>query len=168
MCRKHSAALGFGAAFGGAAVAAFLSMGTAHATPDGTESDPWVNTDLGGFEELFGGTGTMQAGADLAADEHLAITNNGDAISFGEQVAQFEDTTAHPIADIIYAIDPSAFQFQTSANIDSPDFPPGDYLIPDDSLGYLATDIDFFLLNPTGLADLLGPIGEILLSGSFT
>ena len=73
MRRMHSAALGFGAVFGGVAVAAFLSIGTAHATPDGTESDPWVNTVFSGFEELFGGTGTMQAVADLAADEHLAI-----------------------------------------------------------------------------------------------
>jgi hypothetical protein len=168
MSRKHSTALSIGAAMGGAAVAAFLSMGTAHAVPSGTEDNPWENTDTGGFSELFGGTGSAQAGPDASADLQLAEANAPDAASFSTQVAEFETLNDHPIADIVFALDPSAFQFQDSPGIDSVDFPPGDYLIPDDSLGYLATDLDFFLLNPVGLSDLLGPIGEILLGGSFT
>ena len=98
MSRKHSTALGIGAAMSGAAIATFLSMGIAHATPDGTEDNPFINTDTGGFSELFGGTGTMQAGADLAADEHLAITNNGDAISFGAEPNR-RGQSAKPAAD---------------------------------------------------------------------
>jgi hypothetical protein len=46
-------------------------------------------------------------------------------------------------------------------------FGPGDaggYLVPDDALGYLATDLDFFLLSPTGLDPaLLGPVLDTLL-----
>ncbi len=49
MSRKHSTAMGVGTALAGAAVAAFLSMGTAHAddtlAPDGY-------TDLGGGGSL--------------------------------------------------------------------------------------------------------------------
>ena len=169
MSRKHSTALGIGAAMSGAAVAAFLSMGIAHAVPDGTEDNPFINADTGGFSELFGGTGTAQGADDLAADMELTDQNLGDAESFSTQVATFETSSFdHPIADIVHAIDPSAFEFQSSAGIVEPGYFMGDYLVPDDSLGYLATDIDFFLLNPTGLADLLGPIGEILLGGSFT
>ena len=162
MSRKHPTALAFGAAMGGAAVASFLSMGIAHAVPSGTEDNPWDNTATGGFSELFGGTGSVQGVNDLAADNELLATNPGDATAFSEQVATFETGVDHPIADIVFALDPSAFQFQDSPGIDSLDFPPGDYLIPDDSLGYLATDLDFFLLNPVGLSDLLGPVFNIL------
>jgi hypothetical protein len=169
MSRKHSTALGIGAAMSGAAIATFLSMGIAHATPDGTEDNPFINTDTGGFSELFGGTGTAQGPDDLAADVELLDQNSGDAASFSEQVATFETSSIdHPIVDIVHAIDPSAFEFQSSPGIDEPGFFSGDYLVPDSALGYLATDLDFFLLNPVGLSDLLGPIGEILLGGSFT
>jgi len=41
--------------------------------------------------------------------------------------------------------------------------PDGAYLVPEDSLGYLATEVDAFLLNPTGLDDLVSPVIEILL-----
>ena len=168
MSRYYPTAVRIGAAMGGAAVAAFLSMGTAHALPDGTEDNPFINTDTGGFSELFGGTGTAQGANDLAADIELADQNPGDAASFSTQVATFENSSIdHPIADIVHAIDPSAFEFQASPDIVEPGFFNGDYLVPDDALGYLATDLDFFLLNPTGLGDLLGPIGEILLGGSF-
>ena len=168
MSRKYPTAVGIGAALSVAAIATFLSMGTAHALPDGTEDNPFINTDTGGFSELFGGTGTAQGPNDLAADVQLLDVNPGDAAAFSSQVATFETSSIdHPIADIVHAIDPSAFEFQLSPGIVEPGFFSGDYLVPDDFLGYLATDLDFFLLNPTGLGDLLGPIGEILLGGSF-
>ncbi len=72
MSHKNSTAVGIGAALSGAAIAAFLSMGTAHATPNGSEADPWMNTDTGGFSELFGGTGSVQGANDLSADISLA------------------------------------------------------------------------------------------------
>ena len=54
MSRKHSTALGIGAAMGGAAVAAFLSMGMAHA--DDLVVTPPVDD---GFQILFGAPGTL-------------------------------------------------------------------------------------------------------------
>jgi hypothetical protein len=169
MSRLNPTAVGIGAAIGGAAMAALIGMGTAQADPTGTLDNPFVNTDTGGFSELFGGTGTVQGANDLSADTQLADMNSGDAAAFSTQVATFEDNLDHPIASLIHDIDPSAFEYQISPDIDPVGSVPTDpaYLVPDDSLGYLATELDFFLLNPTGLGDLLGPIGEILLGSSF-
>src|ERR1700683_2233898 len=74
MSRKNSTAVGIGAAISGAAIAAFLSMGTAYAdtpdisVPNGSEDLPWQNTDTGGFSELFGGTGSVQGVTDAQDD----------------------------------------------------------------------------------------------------
>jgi hypothetical protein len=169
MSRKNSTAVGIGAAISGAAIAAFIGMGTAHATPNGSEADPWQNTDTGGFSELFGGTGSVQGADDLSADTSLADSSSGNAAALSTDVATFEDGADHPITDLVYALDPSAFQFQ-----DSPDISAvgegfgGSYLVPDDFLGYLATSLDYFTLNPTGLDYALGPLIDILLGGSFT
>jgi hypothetical protein len=38
------------------------------------------------------------------------------------------------------------------------------YLVPDDSLGFLRTDLDFFVLSPLGLdLGLIGPLIDTLL-----
>jgi hypothetical protein len=172
MSRKHSTALGIGAALGGAAVASFLSMGTANAIP---VSD-YPNGD-DGFQILFGApgnanldsaTGEAQVASNITADANLTASNPADETSLTNDAILFQDTgTDHALEQLIYAIDPSAYVVQstpgvidgylTGANV-------GDYLVPDDSLGYLATDLDFFLLSPLGLdPGLLGPLIDTLL-----
>jgi hypothetical protein len=163
MSRKHSTALGISAAMSGAAVAAFVSMGTAHADADG-------------YEDMFGAPGTAglssaQTADNLALDTSAFEQNPGNAASFDTLVDSFESTgTAHPLTQLIFAIDPSAFAVQHDADItgyltaaqgagDA-----GGYLVPDDFLGYTAVDLDAFLLNPTGLGPLLlGPLIDVLL-----
>jgi hypothetical protein len=167
MSRKNPTAMGIGAAISGAAIAAFIGMGTAHADPSGSIDNPFVNTDTGGYSELFGGTGTVQGAIDAQDDVTLAAGSSSDAAAFSSNVVAFEDVVDHPLADIIQAIDPEAFVYQVSTGIDPTGSIDGAYLVPDDSLGYLATSLDYFLLSPTGLGDLLGPIGEILLGSSF-
>jgi hypothetical protein len=170
MSRSNSTArrkvVGVGMAAGAALAAAMISMGTAHAVPtiapDGTENDPWQNLDTGGYSELFGGTGTAQGVDDASLDVQLADENSGDAAAFSQSVATFEAGDDHPIENLIYAIDPSAYQFQDSPDIVGT-FTPGDYLVPDDTLGYIGTELDFFLLNSTGLDYLLSPVVEVLL-----
>jgi hypothetical protein len=158
MSRKHSTALGVSAAVAGAAVATFLSMGTAYAD-DNLVPD--------GYSDLFGATGTAgypaAAGADNAAlDASLFAQNPGDATAFDIAVDQFESNDVHPIADLIHAVDPSAFVLQSDPDIVGTATMAGQYLVPDDALGYLATDVDFFLLDPTGLGFILSPVVEIL------
>jgi hypothetical protein len=164
MSHKYFTAIG--AALGGAAVASFVGMGTAHAdTPTGTIDNPFINTDSGGYSELFGGTGTVQGANDLAADTALAESNPGDAAAFSTDVATFESNVAdNPLVSLVDALDPSAFEYQTSALVDGGTTP---YLVPDDFLGYLATSLDYFTLNPTGLDYALGPVIDILLGSSF-
>lgn len=172
MSRRNSTgtrrtAAGVGMVAGAAIAAAMFGMGTANADPTGTLDNPFVNTDLGGFSELFGGTGTVQGAIDAQDDVTLAAEPQSDAAAFASNVVTFEDAVDHPLADIIQAIDPEAFVYQVSSGIDPTGSIDGAYLVPDDSLGYLATSLDYFLLSPTGLGDLLGPIGEILLGSSF-
>jgi hypothetical protein len=166
MSRKNSTARAVGAAIGGAAVAAFIGMGTAHATTD------VVVPDADGYSDLFGASGTPgilfgQTATDAALDSELFSQSPGNAAAFDTAVDLFESTgTDHGVTQLIYALDPSAFQVQfdpdiagylTGANA-------GGYLVPDDALGYLATDLDFFLLSPTGLDPaLLGPVLDTLL-----
>jgi hypothetical protein len=160
MSRKHSTAFGISAAMGGAAVAAFLSMGTAHALPGDL-------LDHDGYSDLFGATGTVgypaAAGADNAElDQQLFIQDPTTALSFDHAVDVFESSNVHPIADLINALDPSAFVLQSDPDIAGTATALGQYLVPDDAIGYLATDVDFFLLDPTGLGFLLSPVVEIL------
>ena len=165
MSRKNSTAVGIGAAMSGAAVAMFVGMGTAHAAPNGTLSDPYVNLDNGGYSELFGGTGTVQGVNDASADAALLASNPGDASAFTIDVATFETNVADsPLTSLVDALDPSAFVYQTSADIGGGLTP---YLVPDDFLGYLATSLDYFTLNPVGLDYALGPVIDILLGSSF-
>jgi hypothetical protein len=166
MSRKNSTAVGIGAALSGAAVAMFIGMGTAHAAPpDGTLADPYVNLDNGGYSELFGGTGSVQGANDLSADSALAASNPGEASAFSTEVATFESNVAdNPLVSLVDSLDPSAFEYQTSALVDGGTTA---YLVPDDFLGYLATSLDYFTLNPTGLDYALGPLIDILLGSSF-
>jgi hypothetical protein len=161
MSRKHSTALTISAAMGGAAVAAFLSMGTAHADPD---ADP--------FEDLLGGPGTpglsaAQIADNVSLDQQLVETPGNNAAALDTAVDTFESTgTAHPLTQLIDALDSNAFQVQFDPDISGylTGTDAGGYLVPDDFLGYLAVDLDADLLNPTGLGPLLlGPIIDLLL-----
>jgi hypothetical protein len=159
MSRKNLTARAVGAAIGGAAIAAFVGMGTAHADADG-------------WEDLLGAPGTEglaagQGAADLTYDGELFASSPGTATAFDLAVDSFQHTgTEHAITQLVDSIDHNAFVVQFD-----PDFTgyltgadAGGYLVPDDFLGYLATDLDFFVLNPTGLDPaLLGPLVESLL-----
>ena len=158
MSRKHSAALGVGAAVAGAAVAAFLSTGTAYATGDD------------GYSDLFGAAGTVglpdAAGADNATlDASLVHDDLFLAGWFHSAVDQFETYNIHPIADLLNAFDPSAFVHQIDPSDIVGTFPDGSYLVPADTLGFLATWIDFFWLDSAGQA-LLGSDVVNLLAAS--
>jgi hypothetical protein len=156
MSQRNSTALAVGASIGGAAIAAFVSMGTAHAVGDAD-----------GYSDLFGATGTpgvvaTQGAADSSLDTQLFDQNPGDAASFDQAVDSFQAFDDHPIAGLINSIDPAAFVTQTDPDIVGT-LAGGGYLVPDDFLGYLATDLDFFVLNPTGLGFLLSPVVDLLL-----
>lgn len=158
MSQKYFTAVG--AALGGAAVAAFVGMGTA-------------NADLisDGFQDLYGAVGNdnilpAQGLANAALDSQLIIQDGATgttAASFDHAVDIFESSNVHAVADLINAIDPSAFALQSDPDIVGTFNILGDYLVPVDSLGYLAQSVDFFLLDPTGLGFLLSPVIEVLL-----
>jgi hypothetical protein len=164
MSRKHSTALGIGAAMGGAAVAAFLSMGMGMAHADDTLTPD-------GYTDLLGGGSLPQAADDASLDTQLFDNSAGNAAAFDSSVDNFQSSPFdHGLQTLINAIDPSAFTVQHDVDItgyltaadgagDA-----GGYLVPDDFLGYLATDLDYFLLTPTGLDPLaLGAIIDTLL-----
>jgi hypothetical protein len=105
-------------------------------------------------------------GIDNAAlDSQLALTNSAGEASFQIAVDQFEASTDHPLADLINAIDPSAFYEQVGGGAIG-DLAGGAYLAPDDALGYLATGLDYGLLTPTGLSFVLDPLINLLLGGT--
>src|SRR5947209_2334566 len=152
MSRKNSTALAVGAAVGGAAVAAALSMGTAHA----------VVGDADGYEDLFGGPGTIGISAgqirdNVALDAAMAQQNLGNAQAFDTLVDNFENSgTAHPLEQLFFGLDPSSYVTQFDPDINgylpnAVDAATGlhGYLVPDDFLGYLGTALDVDLLNPT-------------------
>jgi hypothetical protein len=152
-------AVGVGMAAGAAIAAAMFGMGTAHAVtaPSGDQ----------GFEILFGGDGTdsgvttAQASDNAAADLALSQSSSGDAASFDTLASSFEAGNAHPIADLVQSIDPAAFSDQVTPGITGT-LEGGAYLVPENLLGYIATDLDYFALNPTGLDYLLAPVIELL------
>lgn len=171
MSHIKTTAAGVGATFVGAAVAAFIGMGSAYAD-DSLTPDP--------YEDLFGGSGTVGLSAgqirdDASLDTQLAAQSLGNAASFDAYVDNFEEAgTAHPLTQLIYGLDPSAFAVQhdpditgyltaAAGSVDGVS-DAGGYLVPDDFLGYVAVDLDAFLLNPTGLGPLLlGPVIDLLL-----
>jgi hypothetical protein len=165
MSRKHSTALGIGAALGGAAVATFISMGTAQAQADYPTADD-------GYEIVFGAPGNTgvdagQIASNVAADDELTDTSAGDEAAWTTDAIQFEQTAGdHGLEQLIYALDPSAYALQSTPGIDGYliGANAGDYLVPDDTLGYLGTELDAFLLSPLGLDPaLLGPVLDTLL-----
>ncbi len=176
MSHKYSTAVG--AALGGAAIAAFVGMGTAHASPTITV-DPYYDSagviaagDVqpgpnDAYDILFGSAGAQ--GIDNSAlDVSDAQANLTGYESFVTDVATFEQTAGeHGLENLIYALDPSAFYLQTTDGItgtisETVSGVTGAYLVPDDFLGYLATALDYGLLTPTGLDYVLTPLIDLL------
>jgi hypothetical protein len=176
MSRKYSTALGISAAMSGAAVAAFIGMGTAQADPvvDIYAHDPALvlagdaNTPNDAYDMLFGSAGT-QGVQNAALDLSTFEQNPSGYESFTTDVATFEQTAGeHGLENLIFALDPSAFYEQTTTGVagtiaDTA----GAYLVPDSTLGYLATGLDFGLLTPTGLDFVLTPLIDILTGQPF-
>jgi hypothetical protein len=179
MSRKYSTAVG--AALGGAAVAAFVGMGTAHASPEVTTDiyadgaavaatgDHFTPNDA--YDMLFGSASTQ--GLDNAAlDLSDAQANLTGYEAFTTDVATFESTLGdHGLENLIYALDPSAFYLQTTDGVtgtisETVSGVAGAYLVPDDFLGYLATGLDYGLLTPTGLDYVLTPLIDLLAGGA--
>jgi hypothetical protein len=175
MSRKYFTTIG--AALGGAAAAAFVGMGTAHAAPV-VEIDPYFNDPAiiqagdtflpnDAYDMLFGSVG--QQGIDNAAlDLSDAQANLSGYEAFTTSVATFESTVGeHGLENLIYALDPSAFYLQTTDGVmgtvsETVSGVAGAYLVPDDFLGYLATGLDYGLLTPTGLDYVLTPLIDLL------
>ena len=156
--------IGAGAAF---ATAVMISLGSAPAAHaditipgTGTLDNPVVDLypEQDPYVDLYGAMG-QQGVDDEAASVALAQSNPGNAASFDTLVDSFLANNDHPLADLVNAIDPSAFYYQIDpvAGLTTP------FLVPDDTLGYLAQTLDFGLLNPTGLGFVLDPLIEILL-----
>jgi hypothetical protein len=164
---KRRAAFTLATATGGAIAAAMLSMGTANAAPDIVV--PPIDD---GFQVLFGQVGNenisaAQIATNVTDDANLTATNSGAETALTNSADLFQATgTDHGIEQLVFALDPSSFALQSTSGIDGylTGVDAGSYLVPDDSLGFLATDLDFFLLSPTGLdPGLLGPILDTLL-----
>lgn len=167
IAQSRRTAAGIGVIAGGTFVAAMMSLGAApaaFAAPTGSVDSPFVDTtpNPDGYSDLFGGTGTTQGSDDASLDTQLFQQNPADALAFDTSVIRFEDNNDHPITDLINALDPSAFQYQFDPDITGT-MAGGTYLIPDDGLGYLAVELDAFLLNGLGLSAALGPVIDILL-----
>jgi hypothetical protein len=174
MSQKYFTAVG--AALGGAAVAAFVGMGTANATPvvdiyaDTASIDTLGDTfhPNDAYDMLFGSLGTQ--GVDNAAlDLSTAQSNLTGYESFTTDVIAFEENAGdHGLENLIFALDPSAFYEQTTTGVTGTLFDAGGaYLVPDDFLGYLATGLDYGLLTPTGLTYVLTPLIDLLAGQPF-
>jgi hypothetical protein len=162
MSRKHSSLLGLGTAAGAAFAAALISVGTAASAfavpPTSTDADPF--SDLYGSENA--GDPSSIGGHDAALDTSLSQDNLGNfPQAFDTNVDEFESTQDHPFADLVNAFDPHAFITQTDPDIMGT-LPGGEYLVPTDSFGYFATDLDYFLTG-TGATFLLNPAVDALL-----
>ena len=151
-------------AAGDAVAAAMIGMGTAHA--DVTDTYPAPDP----YDVLFGSAGTAagtQGYDNNVLDSELLSSNPSQFETFTTAVNAFEETAGdHGLENLIYAIDPSAFYDQTSTGITGTADAVGGYLVPDDALGYLATGLDYGLLTPTGLADVLTPLIDVLLGST--
>ncbi len=172
--------LGIGAAMAGAAVAAFVGMGTAHAAPvvDSFYDSPGVVTagdsilPNDAYNILFGAMGTAantQGFENNALDVSSALSNLSGYESFTNSVVTFEETAGdHGLENLIFAIDPSAFYEQTTEGVTGTLAGGlGDYLVPDSFLGYLSTGLDYGLLTPTGLDYVLTPLIDLLTGQPF-
>ncbi|MGB9250513.1 MAG: hypothetical protein WCC28_12250 [Mycobacterium sp.] len=173
MSHKYSTAVGLAA---GAACAAFIGMGTAHATPvvdiyaDTTSIDTLGDTfhPNDAYDMLFGSLGS-QGVANSTLDVSDAQSNLAGYEAFTTDVAAFEANAGdHGLENLIFAIDPSAFYEQTTAGVTGTLLDSGGaYLVPDSFLGYLATGLDYGLLTPTGLTYVLTPLIDLLTGTPF-
>jgi hypothetical protein len=154
--RRRRTAFGLATAAGGALATAVLSMGTAHATP---YIDPYLPPDP--YDVLFGARG-WQGLENAKLDANLLLTNPTGDVTFEHDVVAFEAGDDHAIADLINALDPSAFYEQIGGGAIGT-LTDGAYLVPDDGLGYLATSLDAGLLTPLGLDYILDPLIQLLL-----
>ena len=169
--------LGIGTAIAGAAAAAIVGMGTAHA--DTPVIDPYFDTagvvtagdaitPNDAYDILFGSAGTQ--GVDNSAlDVSDALSNVHGYEAFTNDVVTFEQTAGeHGLENLINAIDPSAFYEQTTEGVTGTLAGGLDaYLVPDSFLGYLATGLDYGLLTPTGLDYVLTPLIDLLTGTPF-
>jgi hypothetical protein len=173
MSHKYSTAIGLAA---GAACAAFIGMGTAHASPVvdiyfdtpgvATAGDTVLPNDA--YDMLFGSFST-QGVDNMTLDVSTAQGNLTGYESFTTDVAAFEANAGeHGLENLINAIDPSAFYEQTTAGVTGTLLDSGGaYLVPDSFLGYLATGLDYGLLTPTGLDFVLTPLIDLLTGTPF-
>ena len=177
MSRKYSTAIGLAA---GAASAAFIGMGAAHADPvvdtffdsPGVAAAHVVGVPNDAYNILFGAMGTAagdQGFANNALDISAAQSNLTGYESFLTTVTTFEETAGdHGLENLIFAIDPSAFYEQTTEGVAGTLAGGVDaYLVPDSFLGYLATGLDYGLLTPTGLDYVLTPLIDLLTGTPF-
>ncbi|MGA9490423.1 MAG: hypothetical protein WBV80_09255 [Mycobacterium sp.] len=174
MSHKHSTAIG--TALGGAAIAAFVGMGTAHADPVTDIYSDTAGVVAAGdtfhpddaYDILFGSAGA-QGIANSTLDISDAQSNLTGYEAFTTDVVAFEQTAGdHALENLIFAIDPSAFYEQTTEGVTGTLAGGlGDYLVPDSFLGYLATGLDYGLLTPTGLDYVLTPLIDILTGTPF-
>ncbi|WP_343709767.1 hypothetical protein [Mycobacterium sp.] len=174
MSQSKFTGLGIGAAMAGAAVAAFVGMGTASADIVSPFADPYAAPDP--YDVLFGAQGA-QGIANSNLDASALTSNPTSYDTFAQDVGAFESTASeHGLENLVNAIDPSAFYEQTGGlgvnsvtnaafegTIGSADA----YLAPDSALGYLATGLDYGLLTPTGLDFVLTPLIDILTGTPF-
>jgi hypothetical protein len=173
MSHKYSTAIGLAA---GAACAAFIGMGTAHASPVvdiyfdtpgvATAGDTVLPNDA--YDMLFGSFST-QGVENSTLDVSDAQANLTGYESFTTDVVAFEENAGeHGLENLINAIDPSAFYEQTTAGVTGTLLDSGGaYLVPDSFLGYLATGLDYGLLTPTGLDFVLTPLIDLLTGTPF-
>jgi hypothetical protein len=177
MSRKYSTALGIGAAMSGAAVAAFIGMGTAQAAPVVDIYADTAGVDTAGdtihpndaYDMLFGSLGA-QGVDNMNLDVSTAEGNLTGYESFTTDVVAFEENAGeHGLENLINAIDPSAFYEQTTTGVTGTILDSGGaYLVPDSTLGYLATGLDYGLLTPTGLTFVLTPLIDLLVGAPFS
>jgi hypothetical protein len=126
-----------------------------------------------GFQVLFGAPGTEglaagQGTANAVSDANLTASNAGLETTLTNNADLFEATAGdHGLEQLINAIDPSSYVVQFTPGIDGTLTTAGDvggYLVPDDFLGYVGTELDAFLLTPLGLDPaLLGPLLDAIL-----
>jgi hypothetical protein len=156
-------------AVGGALAAAALSMGTAHADPT-VVVDGFAPPDP--YDILFGAAGGDVIGSqgydNAQLDTSLLESNPSGFASFSTDVITFEQAAGeHGLENLIFAIDPSAFDLQTSADVvGTVGGASAEYLVPESALGYLAVGLDYGLLTPSGLDFVLTPLIDALLGNA--
>ena len=166
MSHKYSTAIGLAA---GAACAAFIGMGAAHADPT-VIVDTFPQPDP--YDILFGAAGgdtlNSQGYDNAQLDTSLFESNPSGFATFNTDVIAFEQNPAeHGLENLIYALDPSSFDLQTSSDVvGTVGGAAAEYLVPESTLGYLAVGLDYGLLTPTGLDFVLTPLINILVGGA--